>query len=217
MKRNDVVMIVLVAVVYFGILFATWDSVPELEPIPETPASTMSVREQFMKDVAELPDPAEPIQEKFWRNTDTFEPTDIVPLSFADQTTLHYVCKVQKVPYAYALGIIESETHFDWDAVGSCGEVGIFQVHPVNWDRFEAQGIDVHTHTGNIEAGVMILAECLHEFDEIDKSTMAYKCGMGRAKQLISEGVTSISICDTVSGYTMAWEEMLDEDKRQTP
>lgn len=216
MKKIDILMTIAVGIVFFGTLAITHDTIPEPEPIPETPTSTMSVREQFMKDVAELPDPAEPIEE-YWRNTDTFEPTDIVPLSFADQLTLHYVCKVQNVPYAYALGIIESETHFDWDAVGACGEVGIFQVHPVNWDRFEAQGIDVHTHTGNIEAGVMILAECLHEFDEIDKSTMAYKCGMGRAKQLISEGVTSISICDTVSGYTMAWEEMLDEDKRQTP
>lgn len=209
---KDVIMIGLVAVIFVWVIWFTRDTTPDVEPIPE-PKPYVSVSEQFMQDVKNLPDPKEEEEvltdeTKFWRNEDPFEPSDLIPLSYEDQISLHHICKLNHVPIAYALAIIETESHFDETAVGSCGEVGVFQINPVNWARFEAQDIDVHQMTGNLEAGVMMLREALDAYMEMDKATMVYKCGLGRARELINEGVR-LDICDEVSGLTMFYEEVL--------
>lgn len=209
---KDVIMIGLVAVIFVWVIWFTRDTTPDVEPIPE-PKPYVSVSEQFMQDVKNLPDPKEdeeaPTEEtKFWRNEDPFEPSDFIPLSYEDQISLHHICKLNHVPIAYALAIIDTESHFDETAVGSCGEVGVFQINPVNWARFEAQDIDVHQMTGNLEAGVMMLREALDAYMEMDKATMVYKCGLGRARELINEGVR-LEVCDEVSSLTMFYEEVL--------
>ena len=209
---KDFVMIGLVAVIFAWVIWFTRDTTPDVEPIPE-PKPYVSVSEQFMQDVKNLPDPKEEEevlteQTKFWRNEDPFEPSDLIPLSYEDQISLHHICKLNHVPIAYALAIIETESNFDETAVGSCGEVGVFQINPVNWARFETQDIDVHCMTGNLEAGVMMLREALDAYMEMDKATMVYKCGLGRARELINEGVR-LDICDEVSGLTMFYEEVL--------
>ena len=209
---KDFVMIGLVAVIFVWVIWFTRDTTPDVEPIPE-PKPYVSISEQFMQDVKNLPDPKEEEEvlteeTKFWRNEDPFEPSDLIPLSYEDQISLHHICKLNHVPIAYALAIIETESNFDETAVGSCGEVGVFQINPVNWARFEAQDIDVHQMTGNLEAGVMMLREALDAYMEMDKATMVYKCGLGRARELINEGV-KLDICDEVSGLTMYYEEVL--------
>ena len=209
---KDVIMIGLVAVIFVWVIWFTRDTTPDVEPIPE-PKPYVSVSEQFMQDVKNLPDPKEEEEvlteeTKFWRNEDPFEPSDLIPLSYEDQISLHHICKLNHVPIAYALAIIETESNFDETAVGSCGEVGVFQINPVNWARFETQDIDVHCMTGNLEAGVMMLREALDAYMEMDKATMVYKCGLGRARELINEGVR-LDICDEVSGLTMFYEEVL--------
>ena len=209
---KDVIMIGLVAIIFVWVIWFTRDTTPDVEPIPE-PKPYVSVSEQFMQDVKNLPDPKEEEEvlteeTKFWRNEDPFEPSDLIPLSYEDQISLHHICKLNHVPIAYALAIIETESNFDETAVGSCGEVGVFQINPVNWARFEAQGIDVHCMTGNLEAGVMMLREALDAYMEMDKATMVYKCGLGRARELINEGVR-LEVCDEVSSLTMFYEEVL--------
>lgn len=209
---KDVVMVGLVAVIFVWVIYFTRDTTPDVGPIPE-PKPYVSVSEQFMRDVQNLPDPKEEEetsteQTKFWRNEDPFEPSDFIPLSYEDQISLHHICKLNHVPIAYALAIIDTESHFDETAVGSCGEVGVFQINPVNWARFEAQDIDVHCMTGNLEAGVMMLREALDTYMEMDKATMVYKCGLGRARELINEGVR-LEVCDEVSSLTMFYEEVL--------
>ena len=211
-EKNDVVMMIIAAAAFIAVLVFTRDKTPDVEPIPE-PKPYVSVSEQFMQDVKNLPDPKEdeetPTEEtKFWRNEDPFEPSDFIPLSYEDQISLHHICKLNHVPIAYALAIIDTESHFDETAVGSCGEVGVFQINPVNWARFEAQDIDVHQMTGNLEAGVMMLREALDAYMEMDKATMVYKCGLGRARELINEGVR-LEVCDEVSSLTMFYEEVL--------
>ena len=209
---KDIVMVGLVAVIFVWVIYFTRDTTPDVGPIPE-PKPYVSVSEQFMRDVQNLPDPKEEEetpaeQTKFWRNEDPFEPSDFIPLSYEDQISLHHICKLNHVPIAYALAIIDTESHFDETAVGSCGEVGVFQINPVNWARFEAQDIDVHCMTGNLEAGVMMLREALDAYMEMDKATMVYKCGLGRARELINEGVR-LEVCDEVSSLTMFYEEVL--------
>jgi hypothetical protein len=214
MDKKDIVMISLVAVLFFGALWFTRDTIPDPEPVPETVEPYMSVRDQFMQDVEKLPDPIvrEETETTYWRNTDIYTPNELIPLSDADQTSLYYICKANNVPMSYALAIIESESNFNSEAVGSSGEVGVFQIHPVNWDRMADNEIDVHCMTGNLEAGVLMLREALDMYMEMDKATMVYKCGPGRAKELIDQGVR-LGICDEVSSLAMFYEELLNEAK----
>ena len=62
--------------------------------------------------------------------------------------------------------------------------------------------------TGNLEAGVMMLREALDAYMEMDSATMVYKCGLGRARELINEGVR-LEVCDEVSSLAMYYEEIL--------
>ena len=207
--RKDIVMMFCAAAAFVWVLIFTQDKTPEPEPVPE-PKPYVTVSEQFMKDVQNLPDPKEIEEEEvnYWRNEEPFEPLDLIPLSAEDQIQLYHICRVQNVPMPYALAIIDTESNFDSQAVGSCGEVGVFQINPVNWYRFEKQGIDVHTMTGNLEAGVMMLREALDAYMEMDNATMVYKCGLGRARELINEGVR-LEVCDEVSSLAMYYEEIL--------
>lgn len=208
--RKDVVMMMCAAAAFVWVLIFTRDTTPEPEPVPE-PKPYVTVSEQFMKDVQNLPDPKEIEAEEetnYWRIEEPFEPTDFIPLSAEDQIQLYHICRVNHVPMPYALAIIDTESNFDSTAVGSCGEVGVFQINPVNWYRFEKQGIDVHTMTGNLEAGVMMLREALDAYMEMDNATMVYKCGLGRARELINEGVR-LEVCDEVSSLAMYYEEIL--------
>lgn len=208
--RKDVVMMMCAAAAFIWVLIFTRDTTPEPEPVPE-PKPYVTVSKQFMKDVQNLPDPKEIEAEEetnFWRNEEPFEPNDLIPLSAEDQIQLYHICRVNHVPMPYALAIIDTESNFDSTVIGSCGEVGVFQINPVNWYRFEKQGIDVHTMTGNLEAGVMMLRESLDAYMEMDSATMVYKCGLGRARELINEGVR-LEVCDEVSSLAMYYEEIL--------
>lgn len=208
--RKDVVMMICAAAAFVWVLVFTRDTTPELKPVPES-KPYVTVSEQFMKDVQNLPDPKEiEVEEEtnYWRNEEPFEPSDMIPLLAEDQIQLYHICRVNHVPMPYALAIIDTESNFYADVVGSCGEVGVFQINPVNWYRFEQKGIDVHTMTGNLEAGVMMLREALDAYMEMDSATMVYKCGLGRARELIAEGVR-LEVCDEVSSLAMYYEEIL--------
>ena len=182
--RKDVVMMICAAAAFIWVLIFTQDKTPDLEPVPE-PKPYVTVSEQFMKDVQNLPDPKEIEEEEetiFWRNEVPFEPTDFIPLSAEDQIQLYHICRVNHVPMPYALAIIDTESNFKVDVVGSCGEVGVFQINPVNWYRFEKQGIDVHTMTGNLEAGVMMLREALDSYMEMDSAIRMHRNCMRRQR-----------------------------------
>ena len=61
-EKNDVVMMIVAAAVFIAVLVFTRDKTPDVEPIPE-PTPYVTVSEQFMRDVKNLPDP-KPIEEE---------------------------------------------------------------------------------------------------------------------------------------------------------
>lgn len=211
MKRIDVIMTAVCVFVTIVTLaaFPKPKEIPDVEVVETVEADPITVKEQVMTEIKALPAPAVKEDIKTWqRPEDEFIPTDEILLDAADQTTLYYLCKQNNVPMAYALAIMESESDFNWDAVGSLGECGVFQINPVNWEHFESIGIDIHTHAGNLEAGVIMLSECLEHFHEIDGATMGYKCGIYKAKELVAEGVR-LSFCDEIVDLTMKYQEVL--------
>ncbi len=134
--------------------------------------------------------------------------TDELPLTNEEQRQLFDICYEYNVPMAYALAVIETESAFDREALGGVGEVGLFQVHPIWWDSMENLRINVHTVKGNMEAGVLILAENINAFKDLDAATMGYKCGISRAKELISDGVF-LDACQKVKDRTEYYEGIL--------
>lgn len=138
--------------------------------------------------------------------------SDRIPLTAQEQEDLYNICQRIGVPMAYCLAIIESETNFDGSRVGSLGEVGLFQIHPVHWDTMAENGIDVHTTSGNMEAGATIIRDCFVTFRDLEAATMGFKCGKYRAIDLISDGVR-LDVCKKVTERCIYFEEVLEEDE----
>ena len=138
--------------------------------------------------------------------------SDRIPLTAEEQEDLYNICQRIGVPMAYCLAIIESETNFDGSCVGSLGEIGLFQIHPVHWDTMAENGIDVHTTSGNMEAGATIIRDCFVTFRDLEAVTMGFKCGKYRAIELISDGVR-LEVCKKVTERSAYYEEVLDEDE----
>lgn len=137
----------------------------------------------------ETPTEAEPEQEVNKELVEVWQGSSEIDLPEDEQEVLYSLCIKYSVPMAYALAIIESESGFDSESIGSLGEVGYFQIHPCHWDEMSQNGIDVFTTYGNLEAGVKILNDCLVTFRDLEAATMGFKCGKYRAIDLVSQGV----------------------------
>lgn len=137
---------------------------------------------------------------------------DDVPLTNSELNYLKTLCEDKGIALEYALAIIQSESNFDYDAKGLAGEVGLFQIHPVNFQRMSELGIDVHTVSGNMEAGVQILSECisLESRDVLSDATMRYKCGINKGNKLIEQG-NYLDVCADVNEWTSEWRDIIYE------
>jgi membrane-bound lytic murein transglycosylase B len=79
------------------------------------------------------------------------------------------------VPAWLALAIAQRESGFDNNAVGSAGEIGIFQLKPSTAAQL---GVDPHDPVQNIAGGVAYLAQLLRTFGgDAQKAAAAFNCG----------------------------------------
>jgi soluble lytic murein transglycosylase-like protein len=79
------------------------------------------------------------------------------------------------VPAWLALNIAQRESDFDNNAVGSAGEIGIFQILPSTAAQL---GIDPTAPTQNISGGIAYLSQLLNEFGgDTQKAAAAFNCG----------------------------------------
>ena len=154
----------------------------------------------------EEPEPVEEVKEPVivWQGSSE------IPLREDEQEQLFLLCHKYDVPMAYALAIMETESDFDPEAVGSLGEVGLFQIHPVHWDTMAQNGIDVHEPYGNMEAGVMLIHDCLISFRDLEAATMGFKCGKYRAIELVADGVR-LESCKEVTELAIYYEPIVSE------
>ena len=79
------------------------------------------------------------------------------------------------VPAWLALGIAQRESGFDNNAVGSAGEIGIFQLRPSTAAQL---GVDPHDPVQNIAGGVAYLGNLLRTFGgDTQKAAAGFNCG----------------------------------------
>ncbi len=79
------------------------------------------------------------------------------------------------VPSWLALAIAQQESDFDQNAVGSSGEIGVFQLLPSTAAQL---GVDPHDLTQNIAGGVAYIGQMLRAFGgDVQKAAAAFNCG----------------------------------------
>lgn len=94
-------------------------------------------------------------------------------MSIQDQITA--AANAAGVPSWLALAIAQRESGFDNNAVGSAGEIGIFQLLPSTAAQL---GVDPTDPVQNIAGGIAYLAQLLREFGgDTQKAAAAFNCG----------------------------------------
>ncbi len=94
-----------------------------------------------------------------------------VPLDETLQEVLWRSCAEAGVPYEVGLGLIETESGFQADAVSPAGCYGYCQLNP----RYFPAGLD---GAENIRAGMTYLAECVQRYDgDLAAGLTAYNAG----------------------------------------
>ena len=137
--------------------------------------------------------------------------SDAVPLSYDLQDIMRTACEEYGCPYSLALAVAEVESHFDMDAVGSAGEVGIMQLNPgpenTYWVNLEAEtNQDPMTPAGNIVCGVYLLGTYLVHYGDTEKAVMAYNMGNAGAERAWENGVISTEHSEKVMEAMARWE-----------
>ena len=140
--------------------------------------------------------------------------SDAVPLSYDLQDIMRTACEEYGCPYSLALAVAEVESHFDMDAVGSAGEVGIMQLNPgpenTYWVNLEAEtNQDPTTPAGNIVCGVYLLGAHLVHYGDTEKAVMAYNMGNAVAERAWENGVTSTEHSEKVMEAMARWEAVV--------
>lgn len=137
--------------------------------------------------------------------------SEAVPMCYEWQDFMRTYCAAYSCPYSLALAVAETETHFDMDAVGAAGEVGIMQLSPGPGGAYhealqEITRLDPTTPCGNIAAGCYLLGKYLQDYGDIEKAAMAYNMGVGGAVQTWKNGITSTEYSRKVLAAAERWE-----------
>ena len=122
------------------------------------------------------PEPEEPAAEVFTFRED-------VPLSAELQEVLWDACQEHKVEYALALGLIETESSFNTEAVSYVGCYGLMQLNP---DYFPTD----LSPAENIQYGVAFIAEKLDQYaGNVGAALTAYNAGHDTGNREYAEKV----------------------------
>lgn len=140
--------------------------------------------------------------------------SDAIPLSYDLQDVMRTACEEYGCPYSLALAVAETESHFNMEAVGAAGEVGIMQLNPgpesTYWAALEADTQqDPTTPAGNIVCGVYLLGTHLAAYEDAEKALMAYNMGAGGASQAWDAGITSTEYSAKVMEAANRWEAVV--------
>lgn len=211
LARRRIITLACAAVLLLAIVWAiaTACTAQENEPGKETAAGEPAV---FVTPAAgEDPMEAEKIEAALLAQGYL---SDAVPLSYDLQDIMRTACEEYGCPYSLALAVAEVESHFDMDAVGSAGEVGIMQLNPgpenIYWVNLEAEtNQDPTTPAGNIVCGVYLLGTHLVHYGDTEKAVMAYNMGNAGAERAWENGVTSTEHSEKVMEAMARWEAVV--------
>ena len=137
--------------------------------------------------------------------------SDAIPLPYDLQDIMRTACEEYGCPYPLALAVAEVESHFNMEAVGAAGEVGIMQLNPGPDGAYHAEleaatGLDPTTPSGNIAAGCYLLGKYMQEYGDANKAAMAYNMGVSGAENAWAEGIASTDYSTAVVEAEERWK-----------
>lgn len=211
LARRRIITLACVAVLLLAIVWAIATACTAHENEPGKEVTDMDPVVFVTPPIGEDPMEAEKIEEALM---DQGYLSDAVPLSYDLQDIMRTACEEYGCPYSLALAVAEVESHFDMDAVGSAGEVGIMQLNPgpenTYWVNLEAEtNQDPTTPAGNIVCGVYLLGAHLVHYGDTEKAVMAYNMGNAGAEQAWENGVTSTEHSEKVMEAMARWEAVV--------
>lgn len=110
--------------------------------------------------------------------------SDQIPLPYDMQTILRAACEQYQVPYALALGLIETESRFKTNATSGTADYGLCQLHKKYFEYLQEQtGVDPKTPEGNVKCGMWLLGHYLAMYENITDALYAYHNGPCEAGQ----------------------------------
>ena len=97
------------------------------------------------------------------------------------------------IEYELIVSVIAVESNFDIDAKSKTSDYGLMQINKVNhgWLKEQFGFTDFTDPYQNIEAGCIILKDCIDDMADYHQALMAYNMGQSRAKSLIRQGTHS--------------------------
>lgn len=207
-----VVELILLMLIICFISAAERDKQADISPV-STAAYKPEAMPEFLAATTEQEEPGMPAEEETReesaQNRSCFSAE--IPLSFEYQDVMRTYCEAYGCPYPLALAVAEVESHFDMDAVGAAGEVGIMQLNPGPGGSYHAEiqaatGLDPTTPSGNIAGGCYKLGQYMAEFQDVAKAVMAYNMGRTGAMEAWAAGITSTDYSDAVLAAMEDWE-----------
>ena len=148
--------------------------------------------------------------------TEQNEPVNVyceeIPLTPGWQAYTQDTCRRYGIDYALMLGLMETESSFRFDA-DSGWAFGICQIGYINEEWLAADGIDIRSKMGNIEAGCYILADYLERYTE-SQALMAYNMGEYGATELWEQGIYESEYSRTVLDAAEKWRATINESNR---
>lgn len=211
LARRRIITMACAAVLLLAIVWAIATACTAQENEPEKEVTDVDPVVFVTPPIGEDPMEAEKIEEALLAQGYL---SDAVPLSYDLQDIMRTACEEYGCPYPLALAVAEVESHFDMDAVGAVGEVGIMQLNPgpenTYWINLEAEtGEDPTTPAGNIICGAYLLGTHMANYGDTEKAVMAYNMGNAGAERAWENGVTSTEHSEKIMEAMARWEAVV--------
>lgn len=116
-----------------------------------------------------------------------------IPLSAELQQVLFDCCDEYDIPYAVALGLIQTESNFNPYAVSCCGCYGLCQLNPLYFPSWLSP-------EDNIRYGMEYLAHQISVYGSVPAGLTAYTMGHDNGSR---------NYANAVMGYAAQWETIL--------
>ena len=132
------------------------------------------------------------------------------PLSYELQDYIRNLCEKHNVPMLVVIALIETESAFYSNVISGTSDYGLMQINKINHKWLSEQyGIsDFLDPYQNVFCGITILSQHYNQFNDINKSLMAYNLGATGAKRLWDKGVYETSYTQKIN---KAMEEYSNE------
>lgn len=117
------------------------------------------------------------------------------------------------IDYAFVMGLIETESTYQVNAVSSTNDYGLMQINTVNheWLKEKLGVTDFLDPYQNTRSGIYILRNLFEKYEDPEKVLMAYNMGETGAKRLWDKGIYETDYTNKVIKNIMKIKNYINE------